>query len=91
MKENLMYQFELDELGIMGAMLAKSLDFANEQDAPTVIIATLESALDKLQVVIDARCEEHNAFVEITESLDDLSDVSQAIIKNPEVPTPDYN
>ena len=87
---NLMYQFELDELGIMGAMLAKSLDFANEQDAPTVIIATLESALDKLQDVINQRCEEYNSFQEIAESLEDLFDVSRAIIKDPEVSTPDY-
>ena len=86
-----MYEFELDELGIMGAMLAKSLDFANEQGAPAVIIATLESALHKLQIIIDKRCEEHNAFIDIAQSLDDLFDVSQAIIKNPEVPTPDYN
>ena len=87
----MMYQFELDELGIMGAMLGKSLEYANEQGAHSVIIATLESALDKLQIIINARCEEHNSFVSITEDLDDLFEISRAIIKDPEVSTPDYN
>lgn len=86
-----MYEFELDELGIMGAMLDKSLEFANETGAPIVITATLESALTKLKAIIEHRLEEHNTFVDIANSLDDLFDTSQAIIKDPEVSTPDYN
>lgn len=85
-----MYEFDLDELGIMGAMLAKSLDFAEEQGAPTVIIATLESALDKLKAVIDKRCEEFNEFQSIAELLEDVSIASKIISKNIEAEIPEY-
>jgi hypothetical protein len=85
-----MYQFDIEELGIMGAMLAKSLQFAEEQEAPTVIIATLESALDKLQIVIDQRISEFNEFVEIAESLADVEKASAILLEDVEAETPDY-
>ena len=85
-----MYQFDRDELGIMGAMLAKSLDFAEEQGAPTVIIATLESALNKLQTVIDQRLQEFNEFQSIAELLEDVSIASKIISKNIEAEIPEY-
>ena len=85
-----MYQFDIDELGIMGAMLAKSLDFAEEQGAPTVIIATLESALNKLQTVIDQRLQEFNEFQSIAELLEDVSIASKIISKNIEAEIPEY-
>jgi hypothetical protein len=86
-----MHEFDLDELGIMGAMLAKSLDFAEEQGAPTVILATLESALNKLKLIIDQRCEEFNEFQSLAEEmLEDVLLASKIITKNVEAEIPEY-
>jgi hypothetical protein len=85
-----MYQFDLEELGIMGAMLAKSLEFAEDQGAPAVITSTLESVLDKLQIVIDQRISEFNEFVEIAESLNDVKETSAILLENVEAEIGEY-
>jgi hypothetical protein len=85
-----MHEFDIEELGIMGAMLAKSLQFAEEQEAPTVIISTLESALDKLQIIIHQRISEFNEFVDIAESLADVEQASAILLEDVEAETPEY-
>jgi hypothetical protein len=84
-------QFDIDELGLIHSLLGASLDTAKGNGAPPLLISLMESAIAKLEPVIEQRCNEYNEFQSIAEQLDDLYIASKIIAKNPDAVTTEYN
>jgi len=85
-----MKEFDAPELAIMGSFLTRALEFANETDAPTVVIAHLESVLEKIDKECEKRLAQDQEFLEITESLAELQIASEIIEKNLDAEIPEY-
>ena len=86
----MMNEFELDEIGLIHTMVGMACDGVPD-NAPDRIKSVMQSALKKLELAIDQRCQEFNEFQEITSELDDLVIASKIIEINPEAVTTDYN
>ena len=85
-----MKEFDAPELAIMGAFLTRALEFANETDAPTVVIAHLESVLEKIDAECEKRIAQDQEFQSIAESLAELQIASEIIEKNIDAEIPEY-
>ena len=60
-------------------------------EAPDNFVETLESVINKLNLVIEARIENDNQFESITQSLTDVAQSLQQIVSNPDTPINEYN
>ena len=58
---------------------------------PDGFIETLESVVDKLNLVVEARIENDNQFEAIVNSLSDVEQSLQKIVSNPDTPSNEYN
>ena len=60
-------------------------------EAPDNFVETLESVVNKLNLVIEARIDNDNQFESITQSLTDVAQSLQQIVSNPDTPINEYN
>lgn len=60
-------------------------------EAPDNFVETLESVINKLNLVIEARIDNDNQFESITQSLTDVAQSLQQIVNNPDTPINEYN
>lgn len=82
--------FNLHELGVIHMMIDNAIESAEELSAPTAILDTLSSILDKIRPMIDEECRAFNEFVTISETLEDVEMASKILIKDPEAQIPEY-
>ncbi len=91
-----MYDFNDREIGVLDLALSSVIEATKHaiiegMTPPDGLLETLLSANNKLQEVIQWRCDDFNEFQEITQTLFDVESTAQQIEKDPEVSTPDYN
>lgn len=60
-------------------------------EAPDNFVETLESVINKLNLVVEARIQNDNDFESITQSLSDVEQSLQKIVINPDTPINEYN
>lgn len=91
-----MYDFNDREIGVLDLALSSVLEATKHaleegMTPPDGLLETLLSAYNKLQQVIESRCNDFNEFQELAQTLADVESTAQQIVKDPEVSTPDYN
>jgi hypothetical protein len=91
-----LYDFNDREIGVIDLALSSVLEATKHaieegMTPPDGLLETLVSAYNKLQEVIDLRCQDFNEFQELIQTLTDVESTAQQIVKDPEVSTPDYN
>jgi hypothetical protein len=94
---NPMYDFTKNEIGLihMGLFaIAQSTKEAMEEselEPPDGFVETLESVINKINEVIEARIANQDQFESLITSLTDVENKSQSVISNPETPINEYN
>lgn len=94
---NPMYEFTDSEIGLLDMALqtiADRIEMAMEHGAtpPDGLVEALKSTNEKLNQVIEKRCNDFNEFQEIVkDSLSDVEEVSSKIVSNPDLPLNEYN
>lgn len=93
---NPMYDFTKEEIGLihMGLFaIAQSTKEAVEEgfEPPNGFVETLESAVNKMTEVLEARVANQDQFESLVTSLDDVENKAQSVISNPESPINEYN
>jgi hypothetical protein len=94
---NPMYDFTKSEIGLihMGLFaIAQSTKEAMEEselEPPDGFVETLESVINKINEVIEARIANQDQFESLITSLTDVENKSQSVISNPETPINEYN
>lgn len=91
-----MYDFNDREIGVLDLSLSSVLEATKHaieegMTPPDGLLETLLSAYNKLQQVIESRCNDFNEFQELAQTLADVESTARQIVKDPEVSTPDYN
>ena len=93
---NPMYDFTKKEIGLihMGLFaIAQSTKEAMEEselEPPDGFVETLESVINKINEVIEARIANQDQFESLITSLTDVENKSQSVINNPETPINEY-
>jgi len=83
-------ELSLDELGVIFMALNLLLASVEEADnAPPQLIEIVKKALSSIEPLVEKKCNEYNAFAYIAEQLDELSDITKFIVKNPNALVPD--
>jgi len=94
---NPMYEFNDREIALLDMALhaiAETTQMAMEQGAtpPDGLVEALNSTIEKLNQVIQKRCDDFNLFGEIVkDSLSDVEAISDKIVSNPDLPINEYN
>ena len=93
---NPMFDFSAKEISMIQMSLyaiAQTTKHTIEEghEAPEGFVETLESVINKLNLVIEARIENDNQFESITQSLTDVEQSLQQIVNNPDTPINEYN
>lgn len=83
LERNRLYDFNIRELNLLYMGLASLQHLAeNDNDVPAGLTNTLDSTIDKLQEVIEMRCQDFNEFSELVDSsLSDLLSQTEQIVK----------
>lgn len=83
LERNRLYDFNIRELNLLYMGLASLQHLAeNDNDVPAGLTITLDSTIDKLQEVIEMRCQDFNEFSELVDSsLSDLLSQTEQIVK----------
>jgi hypothetical protein len=63
----------------------------SELEPPDGFVETLESVINKINEVIEARIANQDQFESLITSLTDVENKSQSVISNPETPINEYN
>lgn len=91
-----MYDFNDREIGLLDLALSSVIEATKHailegNTPPDGLLETLIETNNKLQQVIELRCQDFNEFQELAQTLADVESTAQQIVKDPEVSTPDYN
>lgn len=83
LEPNRLYDFDMRELNLLYMGLASIQHLANNDvDVPAGLTTTLDSAINKIQTIMELRCNDFNEFQDLVEnSLTDLSEQEQQIVK----------
>jgi len=94
---NPMYEFNDREIALLDMALhaiAETTHMAIQQGAtpPDGLVEALNTTIEKLNLVIQKRCDDFNLFGEIVkDSLSDVEAISDKIVSNPDLPINEYN
>ena len=85
-----MNDFTLDELGALHVFVGNAIESAEEAGAPSIIVNTLQSIFDKVEIRIEEECKIFNEFQELRTQLEDVELAYRIIEKNPDAVTTEY-
>lgn len=93
---NPMFDFNAKEINMINMALfaiARTTQMTVDEgvEAPEGFMECLESVVNKMNLVVEARIENDNQFESITESLSDVAQSLQKIVNNPDTPINEYN
>lgn len=83
LERNRLYDFNIRELNLLYMGLASLQHLAEgDSDVPAGLTNTLDSTINKLQEVIEMRCQDFNEFSDLVDSsLSDLLSQTEQIVK----------
>ena len=93
---NPLFDFSAREIGMLQmavSAIAQTTAHAIEEgvNPPDGFVETIESLINKLNEVVDVRIENDNRFEAIVQSLTDVEQSLQVIVKNPDVEIDEYH
>lgn len=93
---NPMFDFNANEINMIQLALfqvarATQETISHGVEAPDNFVETLESVINKLSSVIEARIKNDDEFESITQSLTDVEQSFGVLVKNPDVEIDEYN
>lgn len=97
MAVNPMYDLTIKELGMIHLGISAVLSTTEEAIAhgetpPDGFLDVVKSSMEKLEAIIDFRCEQYNEFQALVESqLIDVNKQANEVISNPDSPINEYN
>lgn len=83
MKQNLLYDFDIEELMLIHSSLTAVLRLASDDDsAPNGLLEATQSTINKIESIVEQRITNDNEFAElVVASLLDVENYSKEVIK----------